>query len=117
MGKSRYFPFGCELSDNTYQALNSASTLAANGLLRSTLGAVFPLFTLQMYKGLVIGWATSLLAFVTVAMMPVPWVLFKYGKEIRARSSYETLKVRVCCREVVFEGEFEFGSHFGSPGV
>jgi hypothetical protein len=78
---------------DTYQALNGASALAANGFLRYTLGAVFPLFTLQMYRGLGIGWATSLLGFVTVALMPVPWVLFKYGKEIRGRSSYETLKV------------------------
>jgi hypothetical protein len=78
---------------DTYQALNGASALAANGLLRYTLGAVFPLFTLQMYRGLGIGRATSLLGFVTVALMPVPWVLFKYGKEIRGRSSYETLKV------------------------
>ncbi|PMD30199.1 MFS general substrate transporter [Hyaloscypha variabilis F] len=78
---------------DTYQALNGASALAANGLLRYTLGAVFPLFTIQMYKGLGIGWATSLLGFVTVALMPVPWVLFKYGKQIRARSSYDTLKV------------------------
>jgi hypothetical protein len=78
---------------DTYQAQNSASALAANGLLRYTLGSVFPLFTLQMYKSLDIWWATSLLAFVTVVLMPVPWVLFKYGKEIRARSSYDTLKV------------------------
>ncbi|KAE9375192.1 MFS multidrug transporter-like protein [Stipitochalara longipes BDJ] len=78
---------------DTYQALNGASALAANGLLRYVLGAVFPLFTIQMYKGLGIGWATSLLGFVTVALMPVPWVLFKYGREIRARSSYDTLKV------------------------
>ncbi|PMD15579.1 MFS multidrug transporter-like protein [Hyaloscypha hepaticicola] len=78
---------------DTYQAQNGASALAANGLLRYILGSIFPLFTLQMYKGLGIGWATSLLGFVTVVLMPVPWVLFKYGKQIRARSSYDTLKI------------------------
>ncbi|KUJ18013.1 MFS multidrug transporter-like protein, partial [Mollisia scopiformis] len=77
---------------DTYQALNAASALAANGLLRYVLGAVFPLFTLQMYRNLGIDWATSLLAFISVALLPVPWVLFIYGKNIRARSQYDTLK-------------------------
>ena len=77
---------------DTYQALIGASALAANGFLRYLLGAAFPLFTLQMYQRLGIGWATSLLAFITVAMMPIPWVLFKFGHSIRARSSYDTLK-------------------------
>ncbi|KIN05754.1 hypothetical protein OIDMADRAFT_154218 [Oidiodendron maius Zn] len=78
---------------DTYQAMTSASAVAANGLLRYIFGAAFPLFTLQMYEGLGIGWATSLLAFITVALMPIPWVLFKFGESIRARSSYDTLKV------------------------
>lgn len=78
---------------DTYQAMTSASAVAANGLLRYIFGAAFPLFTLQMYEGLGIGWATSLLAFITVALMPIPWVLFKFGDSIRARSSYDTLKV------------------------
>lgn len=67
--------------------------MAANGFLRYTLGAVFPLFTLQMYRGMGIGWATSLLGFIAVALMPVPWVLFKYGSAIRRRSKYDTLKI------------------------
>jgi hypothetical protein len=67
--------------------------MAANGFLRYTLGAVFPLFTLQMYRGMGIGWATSLLGFVAVALMPVPWVFFKYGSAIRKRSKYDTLKI------------------------
>jgi hypothetical protein len=78
---------------DTYQALNGASALAANGLSRYTLGAVFPLFTIQMYRNLGTAWATSLLAFIAVAMLPVPWILFNYGKQIRARSGYDTLKI------------------------
>lgn len=78
---------------DTYQALIGASALAANGLLRYILGTAFPLFTLQMYSKLGIGRATSLLAFITVVLMPIPWVLFKYGHFIRARSTYDTLKV------------------------
>lgn len=78
---------------DTYQAMTSASAVAASGLLRYIFGAAFPLFTIQMYERLGISWATSLLAFITVALMPIPWVLFKFGDSIRARSSYDTLKV------------------------
>lgn len=78
---------------DAYMAMNAASALAANGLLRYSLGAIFPLFTLQMYRNLGIDWATSLLAFISVALIPIPWVLFKYGKKIRGRSSYDTLKI------------------------
>ncbi|KAF2816742.1 MFS general substrate transporter [Mytilinidion resinicola] len=75
---------------DVYGPLNGASALAANGILRYTLGAAFPLFTVQMYDNLGIGWATSLLGFLAVAMLPIPWVLFKWGPQIRARSQYPT---------------------------
>lgn len=64
--------------------------MAANGLLRYSLGSVFPLFTFQMYETLGIAWATSLLGFIAVAMMPIPFVFFKYGPAIRARSGYKS---------------------------
>jgi MFS family permease len=73
---------------DTYQSIAGASAAAANGLLRYVSGAVFPLFTVQMYKALGIGWATSLFGFVTVALLPIPWVLFFYGARIRERSFY-----------------------------
>lgn len=50
--------------------------------------AVFPLFGVQMYNKLGYQWATSILAFLTVAMMPFPYLFFKYGKRIRARSRF-----------------------------
>ncbi|EUC50976.1 hypothetical protein COCMIDRAFT_80474 [Bipolaris oryzae ATCC 44560] len=78
---------------DTYQALYGASVMAANSLVRYLLGAALPLFTLQMYKGLGIEWATSLLGFVSIACIPIPWVLFFYGPSIRSRSGYETIKV------------------------
>jgi hypothetical protein len=58
-------------------------------LLRLIRGiAVFPLFGLQMYHKLGNQWATSLLAFLTVAMMPFPYIFFKYGKKIRGKSRF-----------------------------
>lgn len=50
--------------------------------------AAFPLFGQQMYKALGDQWATSLLAFLTVAMMPFPYIFFKYGNKIRSNSQY-----------------------------
>jgi hypothetical protein len=35
-----------------YMAANGASAMAANGLSRYIAGAVFPLFTVQMYNGM-----------------------------------------------------------------
>lgn len=52
------------------------------------LSAVFPLFGVQMYNKLGYQWATSILAFLTVAMMPFPYLFFKYGKRIRVRSRF-----------------------------
>ncbi|KAL4815670.1 major facilitator superfamily domain-containing protein [Aspergillus spinulosporus] len=63
----------------------AASALAGNGFVRCTFAAAFPLFGNQMYEKLSYQWATSVLAFLTVAMMPFPWLFFKYGKTLRKR--------------------------------
>jgi hypothetical protein len=78
---------------DTYAALTAASAIAANGLLRYILGGTFPLFTIQKYEKLGIGWATSLLGFISLAMVPIPWVLYKWGPQIRAASKFETKKI------------------------
>lgn len=83
-----YVPCGMYMMD-TYGALYGASAAGANSLLRYTLAAVFPLFTLQMYERLGIGWATSLLGFVTLAMAPIPWCFQRWGPGLRARSRYQ----------------------------
>ena len=75
---------------DAYGPLMGASAMAANGILRYTFGAVFPLFARQMYRVLGVAWATSLLGFVTIALMPLPWLLAKYGSKIRSRSKYAT---------------------------
>ena len=75
---------------DTYRAGLAASALAANGILRYTFGAVFPLFTLQMYKKLGVHWSGSIFAFLSLLLLPIPWILFKYGKALRAKSRFET---------------------------
>ncbi|KAL6155532.1 GTPase-activating protein [Exserohilum turcicum] len=63
-----------------------ASVLAGNDLMRSAFGAGFPLFAGAMYKKLGVDWASSLLAFLGVAFIPIPFALYKWGKQIRHKS-------------------------------
>ncbi|KAH7011363.1 major facilitator superfamily domain-containing protein [Ilyonectria destructans] len=81
-----------QYTTDTYHGSVVASASSANGLARYGFAGVFPLFTLQMYEKLGIDWASSLLGFIALALLPVPWVLFKFGPRIRARSQYETVK-------------------------
>ncbi|KAI9727718.1 MAG: MFS siderochrome iron transporter 1 [Chrysothrix sp. TS-e1954] len=69
-------------------ALFAASVLAANGVLRSLFGAVFPLFTTQMYNSLGIHWASSIPAFLALACAPLPFLFYTYGAAIRSKSKY-----------------------------
>lgn len=66
----------------------SNSAIAANTFIRSFLGAFFPLFTSVMYHDLGVPWASSLLAFLCVAFVPVPVLFYVYGARIRERSRW-----------------------------
>jgi MFS family permease len=72
---------------NTYLVdtftLYAASAMAANTVLRSILGACFPLFGLQMYGKLGLGWGNSLLGFLSLALCPIPFVFYSYGEKLR----------------------------------
>lgn len=69
---------------DTY-AKYAASALATKVFLRSAGGAAFPLFITQMYHGLGLQWASWLLAFVSLAMIAVPFAFYIYGAGLRAR--------------------------------
>lgn len=72
-------------------AMHAASALAANTVLRSLFGAAFPLFTRQMYDNLGTQWASSVPAFLALACLPMPFVLYKYGSAIRKRCKYSAM--------------------------
>ena len=59
----------------------AASVLAGNDLFRSSFGAGFPLFASAMYKNLGVGWASSTLAFLSIAFIPIPFVLYKVSAQ------------------------------------
>lgn len=52
--------------------------ISGNTFLRSFFGAGFPLFSTGMYQNLGVPWATSLLAFISLALAPVPILFFVY---------------------------------------
>jgi len=83
-----YVPVSMYMVD-TYGPLYGASAAGASSLSRYTLSAVSLLFTLQMFKSLGTGWATSLLGFCALTMAPIPWVFYRWGPMLRARSKYE----------------------------
>ncbi|KAJ5420578.1 hypothetical protein N7465_003097 [Penicillium sp. CMV-2018d] len=66
----------------------AASVMSANLILRSIFGTVFPLFTVYMYRGLSVGWASSIPAFLALACMPMPFLFYKYGAKVRQRCHY-----------------------------
>lgn len=57
----------------------AASVLAGNDFMRSSFGAGFPLFASAMFHKLGVDWASSLLAFLSIAFIPIPFLLYKVG--------------------------------------
>lgn len=68
-------------------AMYASSALATKVFLRSAGGAAFPLFTNQMYDRLGLQWASWLLAFISTAMILIPFAFYYYGKGLRAKLS------------------------------
>lgn len=68
--------------------MNANSGIAANTFLRSLAGGGFPLFATPMYNKLGVDWATSLLAFLCVALIPVPVGFYIWGAKLRSLSKF-----------------------------
>ncbi|KJZ78802.1 hypothetical protein HIM_01575 [Hirsutella minnesotensis 3608] len=66
----------------------AASAIAGNTFMRSLCGAGFPLFARQMFQGMGIQWAATLLGCVAAVLAPIPFIFYKYGAKIRERSDY-----------------------------
>ncbi|KAJ7128081.1 major facilitator superfamily domain-containing protein [Mycena filopes] len=66
----------------------AASVLAGNDLFRSTIASVFPLFGRAFFTNLGLGPGSALLAGISFLLMPVFWLLLKYGHVLRERSKY-----------------------------
>lgn len=70
-----------------------ASVFAGNNLCRSGFACAFPLFGKAMYDNLAIdgypvGWGSSLVGFLCLALALVPFALYRYGAYLRSRSTF-----------------------------
>ncbi|KAF8455205.1 major facilitator superfamily domain-containing protein [Terfezia claveryi] len=72
------------------------SAIVATTTMQWLLGAIFPLFTIPMYEKLTIGWAGSVMAFTSLVFVPLPWALWKWGRDLRAVTKFE---VNVFCEK------------------
>lgn len=82
-----FMPIGTYLVD-AYTAY-AASAMAANTVLRSLGGALLPLAGRRMYAQLGYGWGNSLLAFISMAFIPLIWLLIKYAERIRTSPRFQ----------------------------
>ncbi|GME25675.1 putative mfs multidrug transporter protein [Neofusicoccum parvum] len=64
----------------------AASAIAGNSVLRSVLGGALPLAGPAMYARLGPQWAGTLLGCLELAIVPIPFVFYRYGHRIRERS-------------------------------
>ncbi|KAJ7132372.1 MFS polyamine transporter [Mycena epipterygia] len=71
----------------------ASSALAGQSLCRNIMATIFPLFTKQMFARLGYNWANTLFALIAAVMVPIPFVLFFYGPEIRLRSKFSRMVV------------------------
>lgn len=61
----------------------AASALAANIILRLLSGAFIPLAGPSLYARLGLGWGNSVLGFIGVTFLPVPFIFYHYGGWLR----------------------------------
>lgn len=72
----------------SYPSTVVSSGYGANSFTRYLLASAFPLFTTQMYRNLNIHWATSTFGFISLALLPIPWLLERYGPLWRSKSRW-----------------------------
>jgi hypothetical protein len=60
----------------------AASVTAALAVLRSLAGALLPLCAIDMYSALQMGWGNSLLAFISLGLVPIPLLFYTFGPRL-----------------------------------
>lgn len=71
----------------------AASAVAANTFARCMLASVFPPIVSRIYGRLGAIWATNMLGFIALSMVPIPWLFYYYGRAIRAKGMWSKASV------------------------
>lgn len=85
MGNTLSFIYGTNYLAGAY-GIHAASALAGNAVMRSFFGGTLPLAGPTMYARLTPQWAGTLLGLLEVALIPIPFVFYRYGERIRGKS-------------------------------
>lgn len=84
-GNTLSFIYGANYLAGAY-GVYAASALAGNAVMRSILGGVLPLAGPSMYHKLTPRWAGTFLGVLEVILIPIPFIFYKYGAQIREKS-------------------------------
>ena len=66
----------------------ASSALASITAARYVVSSGMIVVTRPMYEGIGVHWTSTLLSLLPVALVPVPWVLLRYGDRVRAKSKF-----------------------------
>ena len=66
----------------------ASSALASITVARYVVSSGMIVATRPMYEGIGVHWTSTLLGLLAVALVPVPWVLLRYGDRVRAKSKF-----------------------------
>lgn len=84
-GNTLVFIYATNYISGSY-GVYTASALAGNSVIRSLLGGTLPLAGPAMYTALSPQWAGTLLGLLEVFLIPIPFVFYRWGKQIRMKS-------------------------------
>ncbi|KAI0165223.1 MFS multidrug transporter [Hypoxylon sp. FL1284] len=72
---------------DVYQ-IHANSAMSIHIIVRSLISSSFPLFATIMYDNLGVDWASSVLAFLCIIMVPAPILFYRFGHRIRSWSRF-----------------------------
>ncbi|PRP84230.1 hypothetical protein PROFUN_08430 [Planoprotostelium fungivorum] len=75
----------------------AASAVAGNAFVRAMLAAGFPLFGGQMFRNLGVDWASSTLGFISLVLVPIPFVFYFFDEWVRGKSRYAKEDGKLMC--------------------
>lgn len=84
-GNAAVFIYASNYIVHSY-GIYAASAMAGNAVVRSVLGGTLPLAGHALYRALGANWAGTLLGLLEVAIIPVPFIFYRYGHKIREKS-------------------------------